>query len=86
MAEMNDQLVGDYDFDMPARDLIARAGPILYGRAWRADFCHTFQLNERRLRRMLAGTEDVPEGLLRDVETALRDHGTSLDDLLSEFP
>jgi hypothetical protein len=67
-------------------ELVARAGPILFGRHWRADFCHTFALNERRLRRMLAGAEGVPEGLLRDVEMALRDHGTSLDGLLAEFP
>lgn len=66
--------------------LLERAGPILFGEFWRAPFCAMFEINERVLRRMLAGTADVPAGLLHDIELALRDHGTALDNLLAEWP
>jgi hypothetical protein len=66
--------------------LIERAGQILFGSLWRAPFCDTFDIGDRRLRRMLKGQEEIPAGLLHDVETALRDHGTHLDALLCDFP
>ena len=66
--------------------LISRAGPILFGEFWRAPFCAMFGINERNLRRMIGGEAPVPAGLLHDVEIALRDHGTELDNLLAEWP
>ena len=71
----------------PSR-LLARAAELLFGPGddWRGLFAQMFEINKRHLRRMLDGTADVPAGLLHDVEMALRDHGTTLDALLAEFP
>ena len=65
--------------------ILERAGRLLFGRDWRASFCDHFELGERTLRRMLKGEQDVPEGLLRDCEIALRDHCWAADELLEEM-
>ena len=51
-------------------DEISAAGRALYGAWWKAPFCERFRLNPRTLRHMLAGTQDVPEGLAREIREA----------------
>ena len=65
--------------------MIERAGRLLFGRDWRHAFEDHFQLSNRALRRMLKGEQPVPEGLLRETETAVRDHAGSCDELLEEM-
>lgn len=69
-----------------ARAFIESAGRLLWPSDWRAHFEDRFGISNRRLRRMLAGSEPVPAGLLTDVEFALRDHGQALDRLLETIP
>lgn len=47
------------------------AGTTLYGFYWRGSFRERFRLNERTLRHMLAGKQDVPDGLAREIRTVL---------------
>lgn len=54
----------------------------LYGDWWRADFERHFAVSNRSLRRMLADEQDIPAGLVRDLETALRDKANKIDDLI----
>jgi len=65
--------------------LLERAGRVLFGRYWRADFEDRFNLSNRALRRMLKGEQDVPDGLLRDIEVCVRDHCGAADELLEEM-
>lgn len=64
---------------------IERAGRILFGEHWKGPFEGRFGISNRALRRMLNGDQDVPEGLLQEVEQALHDHGHKLDELLENF-
>ena len=61
---------------------IEAAGRILFGNDWRYPFCDKFLINTRTLRRFLAGTDPVPQGLAREIEVAIRDHANRADELL----
>lgn len=65
--------------------IIERAGRILYGENWKARFCADFDLSTKTLYQILKGKSEPFPDLLAAVETALRDHGNALDDLLEEF-
>ncbi len=68
------------------KTLLARAAAILYGPFWhKRDMSDYLNVNERRFRRMLQGKEDVPPGILSELEIGLRDHGHALDALLNDF-
>lgn len=64
---------------------IEAAGKLLFGNEWRYAFADRFTLNTRTLRRLLAGVEEPPEGLVRDVEQAVRDHAGRCDELLESI-
>ena len=61
---------------------LAAIGRILFGGFYRADFERHFALSNRSLRRMLAGEQPIPIGLIRDLETALRDKANKIDEIL----
>lgn len=52
-------------------DLLRRAGEVLYGPLWQRRFAEDFNINPRTLRRWLAGVDDLPEPLLREIHDAL---------------
>lgn len=64
---------------------LACIGKALWGDYWRAPFAHQFDINPRTLRKMIAGTAEVPAGLVQEMETALRDRSQSIDRLLEIF-
>lgn len=51
-------------------DELATAGRTLFGAWWRGEFCRRFRLNPRTLRHMLAGNQDIPAGLEREIREA----------------
>lgn len=61
---------------------LKRAGELLHGHFWRAPFETEFGVGNRALRRMLAGRQEIPDGLAREIETSLRDHNNAVDALL----
>lgn len=61
---------------------IQSAGELLWPGHWRAQFEDRLNLSNRSLRRMLRGDMTVPTGLVRDIETILRDRATDIDSLL----
>ena len=58
------------------------AGRLLFGLAWRAPFSAKFHVGDASLRRMCKDERFIPEGLWRDIETALRDRANEIDHLL----
>lgn len=62
--------------------ILKSVGEMLFGYFWRRDFETRFNISNRSLRRMLANQQDIPAGLARDMEIAIRDHGHKLDALL----
>ena len=64
---------------------IERAGRILFGSNWKTEFADHFLIDKRFLRRLLAGSIMIPDGLLLEIETAPREHGQKLDDLMLEI-
>jgi hypothetical protein len=58
---------------------------ILYGEAWLRAFCRDFDVARRTARRWADGSAYVPDGIMAEMEQALRDHGQKLDALLDHF-
>lgn len=61
---------------------VRTAGRLLYGPFWRTPFVAHFNVGDASLRRMLKDERVVPEGLAREIETALRDRANEIDQLL----
>lgn len=54
-------------------------GERLYGSAWRCRLAAALEVNERTVRRWLAGTTPIPAGLAREIATALRRIAAEID-------
>lgn len=50
---------------------LENAARALFGNDWKPAFCERFQINPRTLRHMLAGGQEIPEGLAFDIAAAL---------------
>lgn len=62
--------------------MLEQAGKLLFGQYWRMPFEDRFSVSNRTLRRMLKGEQNIPAGLVRDMEMALRDHANAVDEML----
>ena len=67
---------------MTREQFIAAAGDLLWPGHWRANFEDRFNLSPRAIRRMAKGEQKIPPGLVRDIETALRDRANAIDNIL----
>jgi hypothetical protein len=61
---------------------IRTAGRLLFGMAWRTPFMERFEVGDASLRRMCKDEREIPPGLARDIEIALRDRANEIDNLL----
>lgn len=64
--------------------ILEAAGRALYGQHW-GNLRHDLELNERSWRRMVREEQDIPEGIVLDIEQLLRDRQMKIDSLLEEM-
>src|SRR5271169_6774109 len=53
--------------ETPHIHLLRQVGEALYGAQWQADLSRDIGVSDRSVRRWLAGTDAVPEGVWRDI-------------------
>ncbi len=53
------------------QDILRNVGEFFYGEEWQAPLARDLRVNERSLRRWLAGTENVPKGVWKDLGAKL---------------
>lgn len=58
---------------------------LIWGRHWRTDLEDNIHVNQRVIRRWMAGTQAVPAGVIADLEQILRDHLFKLDEAMERF-
>lgn len=51
----------------PDAVLLRQIGEALYGQAWQAELSREINVSDRSMRRWAAGTDEVPEGVWRDI-------------------
>ncbi len=64
---------------------IRAAGRLLFGLQWRTPFMEQFDVGDTSLRRMCKDERVIPDGLARNIETALRDKANEIDQMLDEI-
>jgi hypothetical protein len=64
---------------------LERIGRALYGADWPAPFRARFEIGRRTFQRLTNGAQPLPAGLVRDIETELRDRGSLIDEILEEL-
>lgn len=62
-------------------DDLATYGQALYGAHWAAPLAKALNVNERNLRRWLAGTADPPPGIIDDLRALVRQKISELEAL-----
>jgi hypothetical protein len=65
------------------KDILRKVGEFFYGEEWQAPLARDLRVNERSMRRWLAGTEDVPKGVWKDLGSKLEIYQRSLGILVS---
>jgi hypothetical protein len=67
-----------------SKELLKRVGEFLYGDQWQAPLARDMSVGERSLRRWLAGTDKIPNGVWRDLGFRLESINGDLQYLLTE--
>lgn len=61
--------------------LLAECGEALYGPRWQSDLARDLGVSDRTMRRWVAGTHDVPQGLYTDLLRLTEERAHVLDEL-----
>lgn len=61
--------------------LLAECGKALYGPRWQSDLARDLGVSDRTMRRWVAGTHDVPQGLYTDLLRIAEERAHVLDEL-----
>lgn len=61
--------------------LLAECGAALYGPRWQSDLARDLGVSDRTMRRWVAGTHDVPQGLYTDLLRLTEERAHVLDEL-----
>lgn len=61
--------------------LLAECGVALYGPRWQSDLARDLGVSDRTMRRWVAGTHDVPQGLYTDLLRLTQERARVLDEL-----
>lgn len=61
--------------------LLVECGEALYGPRWQSELARDLQVSDRTMRRWVAGTTDVPDGLYLDLLRLTQERGAVLDAL-----
>jgi hypothetical protein len=64
--------------------LLRQVGDFFYGGEWQAPLSRDLRVSERTMRRWVAGTEEVPRGVWRDLGTHMEIYDQQLGRLLAE--
>lgn len=61
--------------------LLAACGMALYGHQWQSSLARDLSVSDRTMRRWVAGTHDVPQGLYTDLLRLTEERAHVLDEL-----
>jgi hypothetical protein len=65
--------------------LLRRCGKALYGPRWQSDLARDLKVSDRTVRRWVAGTDDVPEPVYRELSDLCNKRVAELGGLLSSL-
>lgn len=63
------------------RELLAECGEAMYGQQWQSALARDLGVSDRTMRRWVAGTTDVPQGLYVDLLRLTQERAAHLDAL-----
>jgi hypothetical protein len=66
------------------RLLLRQIGGFLHGEEWQAPLARDLRVSERTMRRWMAGTEEIPRGVWRDLSSHLEIYNRTLESLVAE--
>ena len=66
-----------------SKELLKRVGTFIYGEEWQAPLARDLGVNERSMRRWVAGTDEIPRGVWRDLGDRLEIWHRALGHLVS---
>lgn len=66
-----------------SKELLKRVGTFIYGEEWQAPLARDIGVNERSMRRWVAGTDEIPRGVWRDLGDRLEIWHRALGHLVS---
>lgn len=61
--------------------ILRQAGEALYGPHWQTALARALQVNDRTMRRWIAGDSPLPDGLNEELAALCRHHGRGLLDM-----
>jgi hypothetical protein len=67
-----------------SKELLQRVGEFLYGAQWQAPLARDVSVSDRSMRRWVAGTDDIPNGVWRDIGFRLESMQGDLEYLIGE--
>ena len=67
-----------------SKELLKRVGEFLYGEQWQAPLARDIRVGERSMRRWIAGTDEIPNGVWRDLGFQLEALDGDLQYLINE--
>jgi hypothetical protein len=66
--------------------LLKRSGEALYGLRWQSEIARDLDVSDRTVRRWVAGSDDVPDGVYLDLQRLLTERAAEIDELLESLP
>jgi hypothetical protein len=66
--------------------LLKRCGEALYGPRWQSELARDLDVSDRTVRRWVAGSDDVPDGVYLDLLRLCNERAAVLDDLIGALP
>lgn len=65
--------------------LLQDTGEALYGPRWQTEMARALQVSDRTVRRWVAGSDDVPDGVYLDMWRLCEEKVADLDDLMPKL-
>jgi hypothetical protein len=66
--------------------LLQRCGEALYGPRWQSELSRDLKVSDRTVRRWVAGSDDVPDGVYLELLGLCNERAAELDDLIAVLP
>ena len=66
--------------------LLKRCGEALYGPRWQSDLARDLKVSDRTVRRWVAGSDDVPDGIYLELLWLCNERAGELDELIALLP